>query len=132
MHLISSITYLLILQRTLHAAVSQIIRDPEAYDKIINRLWSGKKTQKDRYLVQLFNRAYLALHPSPKPEHLAKYMAPRYLTGTMMRDPKQFVDIDQKIKETQDLLQKAEHPQKDLDNLNALLKDMQAKRNLIP
>jgi DNA polymerase III epsilon subunit-like protein len=116
---------------TLHAAVSQIIRDPEAYDKIINRLWSGKKTQKDRYLVQLFNRAYLALHPSPKPEHLAKYMAPRYLTGTMMRDPKQFVNIDQKIKETQDLLQKAEHPQKDLDNLTALLRDIQVKRDWI-
>ncbi len=114
----------------LNSAIAQLMRDPNSYDTIITRIWSGKKTQKDRYLVQLFNRAYLAIHPNPKSEHIIRYMEPRYVTGTMIRDQSQFISLDQKITEIEQLIAKAELPEVELVNMRALLGDMKGKRTL--
>jgi len=114
----------------LQMAILQLVRDPDSYDDIIKRIWSGQKTQKDKFLVQLFNRAYLAVHPSPKPEHLSRYMTPRYVSGALSKDLSQFVDIDEKIKETQSLISSPELSEQDRFNLQALLRDIEQKRRL--
>jgi DNA polymerase III epsilon subunit-like protein len=112
---------------TLHDAIAQLASDPTRYDAIIKRIWTGSKDPKDKYLVQLFNRAYLNIHPAPNPVHLARYMAPRYLTGQMLRDTTHFQPLPQKIEELTILLASGTLSEENHQNLEALKRDMVVK-----
>ena len=56
-----------------------------------------EQKQKDRYLLTLFNRAYLNHHPKPNPTYLEKYMIPRYQTGKLLRDPNDFTPLKEQL-----------------------------------
>ncbi len=67
--------------------IRQLLKNPDDHTAIVTPLWQNRKDQKDYYLVQLLNRAYLAIHPNPKQEHLQKYIRARYIDGPMYRNP---------------------------------------------
>ena len=72
---------------TLRYYIRQLIKDPDSHTTMVAQLWQNRKDKKDYYLVQLLNRAYLAIHPHPKPEHVSKYIHARYIDGHMYRNP---------------------------------------------
>ncbi len=72
---------------TLRYYVRQILKNPDSHGSIVTELWRNRKESKDIALVQLLNRAYLAIHPKPKPEHMHKYIQARYIDGHMYRNP---------------------------------------------
>lgn len=69
--------------------IVQLLDTPDKYPDLLRTLMSQRENQKDTYLLQLFNRAYLNIHPHPKPEYLKKYLTPRYLTKTMLKNPEE-------------------------------------------
>lgn len=71
---------------TLRYYAGKLIQNPDDYETILKTLWDKRENQKDRYLVQLFNRVYLAVHPNPRPAFLRKYLEARYVTGVMYRN----------------------------------------------
>ncbi len=77
--------------QTLRHYIERLHQTPNEYDAIINE-WkqlkknSPKPHDKLNLMITLFNRFYLNHHPSPKPKHIQKYIAPRYITGTMHRN----------------------------------------------
>jgi hypothetical protein len=114
----------------LRGYIQRLIDDPDTYDTSLKQLLSSQKSVKDRYLLTLFNRAYLNHHPSPNPAYLEKYMKPRYETGTMLRDTDQFTTIKESYERIQQLLSEKilpeqplpeqASPEQDLLNLEAL------------
>jgi hypothetical protein len=79
-------------------AVSRLIASPQSYEGELARMlshWKAfGKSPKDTALLQLYNRAYLNWHPSPKPEDFRKYLVPRYVTGDLLRNPEDCVPFD--------------------------------------
>lgn len=107
---------------TLKAHVSTLIKNPASYPDTLKHLLNTRKTQKDNYLLQLYNRAYLNTHPDPDPAYLKRYMEPRYISGTLNRDPdsfEPFPDMKARLKER---LESDSLPEQDLDILTALYK----------
>jgi len=87
--------------QTLRHYIERLHQTPNEYDAIINEWKQLKKNtpkphDKLNAMITLFNRFYLNHHPSPKPEHLQKYIGPRYITGTMHRN-----SMDQIIPKTE-------------------------------
>ena len=87
--------------QTLRHYIERLHQTPNEYDAIINEWKQLKKNtpkphDKLNLMITLFNRFYLNHHPSPKPEHLQKYIGPRYITGTMHRN-----SMDQIIPQTE-------------------------------
>lgn len=85
---------------TLREFIARLISKPDTYPELLNQLMQmkqkqtdPKQSQKDTYLIQLFNRAYLNTHPNPKPDYLARYLAPRYVTGVMLRNKESLVPL---------------------------------------
>lgn len=83
--------------QTLREYIEQLNRNPNDYDEIIADWQAHKKAHPDQkdtlnFMIQLFNRFYLNYHPNPKPEHLKKYIEPRYITGTLFRNPQDFIN----------------------------------------
>jgi hypothetical protein len=76
---------------TLRGYIERLIRDPSEYTAIINE-WKALKSNTPTKrlaldsMITLFNRFYLNHHPSPAPEHIQKYIVPRYVTGRMHRN----------------------------------------------
>ena len=80
----------------LRTYIERLHHDPDSYSSIINDWKACKKTTPNRtnelnLMITLFNRFYLNFHPTPAPEHIEKYIAPRYKTGTMFRNPIDFI-----------------------------------------
>ncbi len=76
--------------------IEQLQQNPNCYSSIIEDWKSNKKNTETRsnelnLMITLFNRFYLNFHPSPNPDHIQKYISPRYKTGTMFRNPMDFV-----------------------------------------
>lgn len=86
---------------TLGQLVRALLANPAGYEPILKSLLESRKTQKDTFLIQLYNRFYLNNHPHPRPDYFKKYVTQRYLTGSMLRDP-------QSLKTPQDYLQEIE------------------------
>ncbi len=82
----------------LKRVVDRFLANPDQYEVILHELLSRRKIStdpiKDTFLITLFKRVYLNWHPNPNPEHLARYMAPRYVTGTMWRNPEDMAAFD--------------------------------------
>lgn len=78
----------------LRSCIESLVQNPDDYTKIlqnlVNKRSQSQAPDKDFYLIQLFNRFYLANHPSPNFEHLMKYISPRYITGALVRNPADF------------------------------------------
>lgn len=71
----------------LHNVVERFMADPSQYNNIIQELLAKRTDPKDNYLIQLFNRVYLNYHPQPNPDYLRRYLLPRYVDGSMYKDP---------------------------------------------
>ncbi len=73
--------------------VHELNKDFQKYEEILTRLLKEKKSAKDSYLIQLFNRFYLNYHPNPKSIYLKKYLVPRYIEGKMLKNQADFRNI---------------------------------------
>ena len=82
----------------LHYLVERLLADPNSYGDIVNELRPKITNQKDRYLLQLFNRVYLNYHPEPELKHSLRYVLPRYMTGDLYRDVAYFVSFEDAMK----------------------------------
>lgn len=79
---------------TLRHEITTFFQSPENYLPQLNRLLKHRISEKDNYLIQLFNRVYLNFHSNPNPAYLMKYLEPRYITGTMLRNQDNFTSLD--------------------------------------
>jgi hypothetical protein len=103
--------------------VQEFIKNPKTYTATFETLWETtkiKKDPKDIYLVQLYNRVYLKHHPEPHPEHIKKYLIPRYVTGTMHRNKDDFIPIQKQIEKIDAYLASSEKSEEDKVLLRAL------------
>jgi hypothetical protein len=72
---------------TLNALIKKMLNSESSYLSQLKELMSNKKDQKDIYLIQLFNRFYLNNHSNPEPNLLQRYLNPKYIIGSLYRDP---------------------------------------------
>src|SRR5690606_21219997 len=79
---------------TLRHHVRQLVNTPDNHIATVQALWKNRKDQKDHYLIQLLNRAYLVIHPAPEKTYLQRYYHARYVTGQMYRNPEDKPDLD--------------------------------------
>jgi hypothetical protein len=100
--------------------VSSLIKNPDSYPATLKHLLDTRKNQKDNYLLQLYNRAYLNTHPNPDPAYLKRYMEPRYITGSLHRDKDSFEDFPSMKKRLKDMLNSDSLQEQDLDILQPL------------
>ena len=54
---------------------------------------TGTEFQKETYLIQLYNRAYLNLHPNPDPKDMTRYITMHYIEGSLHRNPTEFTSL---------------------------------------
>jgi DNA polymerase III epsilon subunit-like protein len=65
--------------------IATLVKNPESYEPTLAELMAKRKTKEDTYFLQLYNRAYLNLHPNIKVSYLKKYMVLRYQTQEMLK-----------------------------------------------
>ena len=104
----------------LQGLVEQFMKDPNQYIPLLQSLLKARKDPKDTYLIQLFNRVYLNYHPNPNPNHLQKYIQPRYITGTMNRNQESFRSLEDSKKHIQALLNSKNLSNQDTELMLAL------------
>jgi hypothetical protein len=116
----------------LHIHINTLIKKPESYDatlsKLLNSLAESKsetEKTKNRYMLTLYNRAYLNHHPEPNPKYLKKYLIPRYITGTLLRDKSEFSEFNQTLDRLNKLIASKEDTL-DVSNLKALKQHIDA------
>jgi hypothetical protein len=78
----------------LNILVKKLFQDPNQYQDLLASLLRSRSDEKDNHLIRLFNRVYLNFHPSPDPAYMLKYLEPRYIKGTMLRDQSELVLLD--------------------------------------
>lgn len=105
---------------TLKMHVSELIKNPGSYPDTLKRLLETRKNQKDNYLLQLYNRAYLNTHPNPDPNYLKRYMEPRYILGSLQKDPETFEAFPDMKARLDTLLSSDTVQEQDLEILKAL------------
>lgn len=101
--------------------IDKLHKKPEAYSQLLKNLLENRSCKKDTYLIQLFNRFYLNYHPSPNPEHCLKYIKPRYIEGSMLRDQKGFTPLTEQISWLENHLESGEYKLEDEEILIALM-----------
>jgi len=77
---------------TLRTYIERLHQNPDDYSAIISDWKSLKQTRPTKstelhFMITLFNRYYLNHHPTPNPDHIQKYIGPRYVSGHMHRNP---------------------------------------------
>ncbi len=87
----------------LHMLVQSLLSDPKSYFGTLKNLLATRNDKKDDYLIQLYNRVYLNYFPEPPIEHLHRYITPRYITGTMLRDMTEFVPLSANLRRLENL-----------------------------
>lgn len=92
---------------TLRTLVQDFFKNPDHYYETVKTLWKNRREAKDIYLIQLYNRLYLNGHPAPKAELLQRYIYPRYVVGTMLKDKESFVSLTERETRLQALLAQA-------------------------
>ena len=95
----------------LRESIDGLKQNPETYPTILNNLMASSTSSKDMALVQLFNRAYLNIHPHPPLAHLHRYLLPRYVTGTMLANPIDFVPLKKTVEGLEEHLAAATDPE---------------------
>lgn len=105
---------------TLKRHVSELIKTPSSYPDTLKQLVASRKNQKDNYLLQLYNRAYLNTHPNPDPNYLKRYMEPRYITGALHKDPETFEPFPKMAARLNEMLNSDTLPENDLEILKSL------------
>ena len=99
--------------------VNAFFKNPNSYFDTVRTLWKNKKDPKDITMIQLYNRLYLNYHPAPDTTHLQRYFEPRYITGSLLKDPDTFESIpDRKAKLATLLAQASEEDLAILEPLN--------------
>ncbi len=96
----------------LRALTKAFLKDPNRYLSTLQELWTRRTEPKDLYIIQLYNRLYLNFHPNPDPKLLRKYINPRYVTGTMLKDNQDFVSLADRTLAIQEALDKSEGEEK--------------------
>lgn len=96
--------------------IRKLDKTPTTYHDILDVLMAKRQTDKDTYLIQLFNRYYLN-HHNTSDDLANRYMAPRYITGKLNRNPDEFTPLHAQLNRINDLL--STHPN-DSDILEAL------------
>ncbi|MCP4049092.1 MAG: hypothetical protein GY730_00065 [bacterium] len=99
--------------KDLHYLINKLLTYPENYNDTLKILLNSRKDKKDNYLIQLYNRVYLNYHPDPRPEYLYKYIEPRYITGTMTKNPDDFVPLKQRLEKMTLILKSDEYSKED-------------------
>lgn len=112
---------------SLRNLVLQLSSNPDAYVQLVKKLWSQRSSEKDVYLVQLFNRIYLWTHPSPEDQYLKKYMYPRYVSGTMLRNSDTFVSIEARLSKMNEIMADESYSEEDKHLVQQLLDFYQKK-----
>jgi hypothetical protein len=110
----------------LHIHINSLLKNPESYDTTLSTLLKSlteSKTEtektKNRYMLTLYNRAYLNHHPAPNPTYLKKYLIPRYMTGTLLRDKSEFSELNETLERLDHLIISTED-ERDVSNLESL------------
>ncbi|MGE4170635.1 MAG: hypothetical protein AB7F28_07960 [Candidatus Margulisiibacteriota bacterium] len=81
----------------LRPLILALLADPNSHNVTLRHLLEARKDPKDTALIQLYNRAYLNIHPDPNPEYLQRYLVPRYVTGSLLKDPQSFVSLAERL-----------------------------------
>ena len=92
------------------------MKNPDHYRDILNQLLKNNENNKLFYVIQLFNRNYLNLHPSPDVTLINRYFKPRYILGDLYRDSSNFRNLQVSINNMQELIHSGSLD--DLDNKN--------------
>jgi hypothetical protein len=96
---------------TLRPLVQGLIKTPQNYPDMLRTLMDQKRhsgLQKDHYLLQLFNRCYFNVHPTPDSILFSKYLKARYQKGSLLKDKTGFKPFGDYLTELENRLNKAE------------------------
>jgi hypothetical protein len=102
----------------------KLFKAPDSYPQLLKTLLDNRSDKKDNYLIQLFNRAYLNYHPNPNPDYIFRYVKPRYIDGTMLRNSEDFEPLLKQIEEITIQLENDEGSLEDQVLLKSLLNYM--------
>lgn len=81
----------------LRGHILNLIQNPESYSSTLQTLLQTRRTPKDTYLIQLYNRAYLNIHPNPDSTLFKRYLEARYVTGSLLKSPDQLIGIKTRL-----------------------------------
>lgn len=106
--------------------VDELLQNPQNYDKTLKTLLENRANQSDRSekekdtaLIRLYNRVYLNYHPNVKKSELHQYCIPRYITGDLLKNKKDFQCLQEQSNRLNQLLNQKELPKEDWDLLIA-------------
>jgi hypothetical protein len=99
---------------------NKFFENPDLYSNLLMELINNRREGKDNYLIQLFNRNYLNYHPNPNPKHIMKYIEPRYLSGTMLRNHEDFTPLDEFASRLDNILESEQSSPEDKTLMRAL------------
>ena len=123
---------------TLRTYIERLHQNPDDYSAIISDWKFLKQTRPTKstelnFMITLFNRYYLNHHPTPNPAHIQKYIAPRYITGHMHRNPMDHTHPDTELATIEFHLTNAPKGSHEQSILNELKNyTQQFKANFIP
>jgi hypothetical protein len=106
----------------LRSLCQNLLSQPESYESILNHLLASPKTEQNTNLIRLFNRIYLNFHPCPRADYCRKYIIPRYVTGSLLRDLKDFKPLANQINSINTYLSSPTLSEPDIRNLKSLKK----------
>lgn len=89
---------------TLNKMIRQLTQSPERYQAIVTQNWRPNAPEKDRFLIQLFNRYALNNLPDLPVDLTDRYIVPRYINQTLVRDGDDSPTIGSQIERAQCLL----------------------------
>ncbi len=98
---------------TLKEMIARFTSNPSSYRSLINDYWQHKTSEKDGFLIQLFNRYYLNMQPDVPLAHFDRYIIPRYVEHTLYRDREQVVPIDIQLAKAKAMVAEG-HPDRDV------------------
>ncbi len=89
---------------TLNKMIGQLTQSPQSYQAIVTQNWRPNASEKDRFLIQLFNRYALNSLPDLPVDLTDRYIIPRYINQTMIRDGDDSPTIISQMERAQTLL----------------------------
>lgn len=104
----------------LRSLCQNLLSQPESYESILNHLLASPKTEQNTNLIRLFNRIYLNFHPCPRIDYCRKYIIPRYITGSLLRDTNDFKPLSAQLDSINTYLSSPTLSEPDIRNLHAL------------
>jgi DNA polymerase III epsilon subunit-like protein len=105
---------------TLHTLSTNLITQPQSYEPTLQSLIKTRTSAADNYLIQLYNRVYLNFHPQVPLKHYHKYLLPRYVTGTLLKNPESFIPLKTYAQNLENILNSPEYDQIDKNLIQTL------------